>query len=89
MTTDGDTGTRVDVCLMWRAIGRLEAQVDALNVELSESKQRLRERNHQPRRDARANPDPDNGRADWQLYAVMVMGAVLVASIFASRFVGG
>ena len=73
MTTGTEPGGRVDAVEVWRAIGRLEGRIEALQNDLREIRAALVEVIR---------------RVDRVYYAMLGMGGALLAAIFASRFVG-
>ena len=74
MTAGTEPEGQVDAREVWRAVGRLEGRVDALQDDIREIKEALLEVNR---------------RIDRMYYAMLGMGGALLAAIFASRFVEG
>ena len=73
MTTDPDTNQQIDAAAVWRAVGRLEAKMDALADRMEEFSRGV---------------DHLSRRLDRMFYAVLAGGGVLIAAMFASRFIG-
>ena len=73
MTTGTEPSGQVDAAEVWRAIGRLEGRIEALQEDVKEIRAALVEVIR---------------RIDRVYYAMLGMGGALLAAIFASRFVG-
>ncbi len=84
MVTETDPGSPVNAD-MWRAIGRLEGATGALLEGQREIKAGLEE----TQREFRSALDTTNQRIDRLFYAMIAVGGALVATVLASRFIGG
>ena len=102
MVTDTDPGNPVNAD-MWRAIGRLEGATTALLEGQREIKASLHEQQqemrsglhemrptlHEQRQEFRAGLEALTQRLDRLFYLILAGGGAVVATVIASRFIGG
>ena len=94
MTTDADTGQQIDAASVWRAVGRLEGKMDALENGQRETNQRIdhvdQRVDHLGQRLDHVSQRLDyvSQRVDRLFYAILAVGGGLLAAMLVTRFVG-